>query len=138
MTAKAVIKNSAGKFLVLRSSTWEERPDRSQKPDLPGGMVEPGETPRQGVAREVFEEAGLKIDEADFTLLYTETEFYENTDTSLLKHIFYAKVDTDEVVLSWEHDQFRWVSQDEFLATEWRPFYERAHSYLFEHDLIAD
>jgi len=138
MVAKALIRNADGKFLMLRSSKWEENPERSLKPDLPGGMVEAGETPQQGVAREVYEEAGLRIATERFTLLYTETEFYENTDTSVLRHIFYATVDNADVTLSWEHDEYRWVNADELVASEWRPFYDRANSYIFEHRLIED
>jgi 8-oxo-dGTP pyrophosphatase MutT (NUDIX family) len=136
MTAKAIVRNRDGKYLVLRSSKWEERQDRSQKPDLPGGMVEMGESPQVAVAREVAEEAGISILVDEFVLLYSETEFYEDTDTSVVKHVFAATAPSDDVVLSWEHEAFEWVSEAEFLNTEWRPFYQRAHAYILGHKLL--
>lgn len=138
MTAKAIIRSADGRYLVLTSSKWEERPDRSQKPDLPGGMVEADETPQQGVAREVLEEAGLEIEPDSFDLLYSETEYYEDSETSVVKHVFYASTDQTDVELSWEHEAFEWVTREEFLATQWRPFYVRANEYIFGHKIIAD
>lgn len=136
MTAKAIVRNADGHFLVLRSSKWEERPDRSQKPDLPGGMVEAGEAPQAAVAREVLEEAGLDIKPEKYELLYSETEFYEDTNTSVVKHVFAAQSDSSDVTLSWEHEAYEWVSKDNFIKTKWRAFYVRAHDYIFQHDLL--
>lgn len=136
MTAKAIVRNADGNFLVLRSSKWEERPDRSQMPDLPGGMVEHGETPQQGAAREVVEETGLRIDPSSLELLYTETEYYDDSDTSVVKHVFFATSVSSDVILSWEHEAYEWIPREEFLATEWRPFYARANDYVFGHGLI--
>jgi 8-oxo-dGTP pyrophosphatase MutT (NUDIX family) len=38
---------------------------------LPGGKVDPGETPAESVIRESFEEIGLVVDESEIELLYT-------------------------------------------------------------------
>lgn len=50
----AIVRNDAGEILLIRRSdggTW----------DLPGGAVEPGETPAAAVLREVREETGLDV-----------------------------------------------------------------------------
>jgi mutator protein MutT len=50
----AIIRNADGHVLITRRSddgTW----------DLPGGAVEPGETPAESVRREVHEETGLDV-----------------------------------------------------------------------------
>lgn len=61
-SAKAVVIDDAGRILLLDVhdpvddvSWWE----------LPGGGIEPGETSRQAVIREVAEETGLQVADAD-------------------------------------------------------------------------
>ena len=50
----AIVRNEKGEILLIRrsdSGTW----------DLPGGAVEPGETPSEAVVREIREETGLEV-----------------------------------------------------------------------------
>jgi mutator protein MutT len=50
----AIVRNGNGEILLIRrsdSGTW----------DLPGGAVEPGETPSAALLREVREETGLEV-----------------------------------------------------------------------------
>lgn len=54
LIAHAVFRNQAGQVLLLQTTyktDWE----------LPGGVVEPGEPPRVGAEREIFEELGLGV-----------------------------------------------------------------------------
>ena len=57
VTAFAFVRDAAGRYLVLR---------RAQEPfagqwDLPGGFVEPGETPGEAIVRELAEETRLEV-----------------------------------------------------------------------------
>ena len=57
LCAGAVIRDGQGRLLLVR---------RGHAPSLglwsvPGGRVEPGETPEEAAAREVFEETGLRV-----------------------------------------------------------------------------
>jgi ADP-ribose pyrophosphatase YjhB (NUDIX family) len=58
VSAAAVVRNAAGEVLLL---------DHHIRPrsgwGLPGGFIEHGEQPEEGVRREVREEAGLELDE---------------------------------------------------------------------------
>ena len=54
--AHGVVRDPTGRVLLCRLTYKPEW-------DLPGGVVEPGESPREGVRREVFEELGLDVAE---------------------------------------------------------------------------
>lgn len=119
--AKIVVRNPEGKYLILRSSEWPENPRRSLKPDLPGGMVEEGETPEVGVLRELYEETGLKLIENDLVLAYVGLET-RHGDT-FQRHVYFAKTQSSDVTLSWEHDTYWWMSADEVLKLKMRAPY---------------
>lgn len=58
VTCFAFVRDDRGRYLVLR---------RAREPfagawDLPGGFVEPGETPADAVRRELAEETGLEVE----------------------------------------------------------------------------
>jgi len=122
---KALIRRKTdGKYLILTSSKWEERPDRSQKPDLPGGTVEAGETIEQGCAREIQEEAGLSVDPADLTLVHAFSFISDKDGTAINRLIYFAEVEGEpEVTLSWEHEAYTWLTAEELLALEIREPY---------------
>ncbi|MFJ8804012.1 NUDIX domain-containing protein [Streptomyces sp. NPDC102487] len=56
ITAHAIITDVARRILILRSAS---DPDRWQ---LPGGLVEADETPREALRREVAEEIGVEVE----------------------------------------------------------------------------
>ena len=80
---------------------------------IPGGKIDPGETPRQGAAREVFEEAGIFInpDElVDMDVLYIQSAY------PYIFHRFrkrFATLPLIKLGLA-EHTQGKWVN--------WTPF----------------
>ncbi len=50
-----LMENAAGELLIIKNNYkahWS----------LPGGVVDPGETPRQAAVREVLEEVGIRLD----------------------------------------------------------------------------
>ncbi|MGZ4748797.1 MAG: NUDIX hydrolase [Oryzihumus sp.] len=85
--------------------------------DIPGGTVEPGETPAEAAVRECWEEAGLRTTVGD------EVTHFENADTNgrdLTFHTITYRLHlldrATEVVLSVEeHDDFRWLTRIEAL-----------------------
>lgn len=97
-----------GKILVLRRSATD--PKWAMVWDLPGGAIEYGEDPMEAAEREAKEEAGLNL--AQLRLL--DVSSLSEGDYALT--ITYTAHHTQEnVVLSYEHDIFQWVSIDELM-----------------------
>lgn len=94
-----------GKVLVLKRSNgcWE----------FPGGKIEFGEMPEIAAIRECEEETGLRPRE--LVLLTVTSAVYEKDGD--MKHsiyvVFAGKVDSQEVRISGEHIEGRWVNIDE-------------------------
>lgn len=136
--AKVIVRRgSDGKYLLLRSSKWEERPDRSQKPDLAGGMVEAGESIADGAVRELQEEAGISVQPNQLELVYTETFRSDMDGASINRSIFFVEVNGDpQVTLSWEHEEYWWASASELQVLEIREPYPQIFHYLADIGLL--
>lgn len=61
--AAAIIRDELGRYLLVQ----ETRPDMRGRWGLPGGHIDPGETPQEAAIRETREESGLKIEITDPT-----------------------------------------------------------------------
>ena len=89
LTRRAKGKSFAG--------TWENS----------GGAAKAGETSRQAIARELFEETGIRADEAEFELLDSDTDRNTHYDFYGLKRTVHLK---DVVLLPGETDGVQWAS----------------------------
>ncbi len=135
---KVLARRSDGKYLTLRGGVWPERPDRSQKPDIPGGMVEAGETLYEGAARELQEEAGIVIDPSRLQVVHARSFFHETHNHYVVWSLFLAEVGDDpEVTISWEHEAYEWVSVEELLALDIRDPYPEVFSTLQKAGLLV-
>ena len=135
-SAHAVVVSPSGKFLVLVGSEWPERPDRSLRPDLIGGKIEYGESPEQGLIREITEESGLELD-IDQTHLVLQVTVSAAPEIGYWHHYFYiARSTSESVTLSWEHVEHRWVDLDEFVAADWRPNQRKVVDYIYGEGLL--
>ncbi len=128
--AKVLVSNGAGKYLVLRSSEWPENPKRSLQPDLPGGLVEDGETAIEGAIRELEEETGLKVLPNEMQLVRTKQETHDGKLYE--RSVYFVTVKNPKITLSWEHDSYRWMSADEVLKLEMREPYPELFQFMHE------
>lgn len=136
--AKALIINDRNEALILRLSEHRSRPENSFKSDLPGGIVDTGESERMAAIREIFEETGLTIEPSAVALVYSATAYYEATKNSVTKQLYIIRLDsTPEISLSWEHQSFEWVPLGVLSdAVPLAGFYKSAIEYCFKHDII--
>jgi len=134
--AKILIINGDGNVLTLTLSEHLKYPEKSNQPDLPGGIVDAGEPENLGVIREVQEECGIDLDSAKIQLAYAETTYDEKENKSVTKILYVTHLDnTPAVTLSWEHSD-KWVSVAELLNIDMRPFFNQAIQYVIERKII--
>ncbi|MFC6961753.1 NUDIX domain-containing protein [Halocatena marina] len=86
---------------------------------LPSGRMELGESPREGVARELCEEIGLSVDPADLTYFYDESG--EPVENQYMVGIDYAvprAKTTGTLEAGSDATDARFFTPDEFAASE--------------------
>jgi 8-oxo-dGTP pyrophosphatase MutT (NUDIX family) len=102
--AAIVVLRSEGRVLLLQRHPFDRAyPDPSGQGlwCLPGGKIDPGETPEQAATRELYEETGIQ---ADLEFLPPVGDIAR----------FRGEVpNCGDVVLSSEHKDFRWVALEE-------------------------
>jgi 8-oxo-dGTP pyrophosphatase MutT (NUDIX family) len=108
--AKLVIIDGRGKYLLMQRS---DHPTFGNDPDLPGGTLEEGELPLGTMIREVFEEAGVKIDQGNVKEVYAG-EDYSTHGTHYSLYVTELQT-TPEIIMSWEHILYEWLDRDAFL-----------------------
>lgn len=82
--------------------------------ELPGGRVEPGETPAEGLVRECVEELGVSI------LVGEQVGPDVPLKADLVLRVFAAKLDDGEPE-ALEHKALRWITGAEIAGLDWLP-----------------
>jgi 8-oxo-dGTP diphosphatase len=98
-----------GKVLVIReAATYGEGTQRGRY-HMPGGRVEIGESFEEALRREILEESGLEVT-IEYPLYVGEWyPVIKDTPTQIIGVFFVCTPKTDKVVLSTEHDDFKWI-----------------------------
>jgi 8-oxo-dGTP diphosphatase len=113
VSQKIFLKNSDGKMLALRRS--ETDPSRPLTWDLPGGNIEEGEDLVENLKREIFEEVGIEVENISILGALSGTS---KKGEYAIQIAYIATVDNPEIKLSYEHDQYKWVTKEEFFELE--------------------
>lgn len=112
----ALLQNKEGKFLFLKRHKDEAWGGMWQ---LPGGKMEWGELPIDTLNRELKEEISVTKLQGEPELLGTHTSFIKihGIDYHALQLIYKANLDSDNIRISEEHDDFIWMSIDDAKET---------------------
>ncbi len=110
--AKVIITNKEGKILLLRCEK-----ERGAYWDLPGGRIQVGGTLKETAQREVEEETGITV-LAGLNFLGTVLQTFRITlkngdNIGLIYAFFSATVDDVSITLSYEHQGYEWVTQEQ-------------------------
>jgi 8-oxo-dGTP pyrophosphatase MutT (NUDIX family) len=135
--ARVLLIDQADRILLLHGTDPADPTDVYWLP--PGGGLEPGETPTQGAARELFEETGLRVAPADLgepifrdvvEFSFDRRSYHQEQDFFLLR-VPSWQVDTSQYGDD-EHaaiDGYRWWTLDELESTP-EPYYPEALASL--------
>ncbi len=116
----ALIENK-GKFLVMKRS-----PEKDFLPntwETITGRLEEAESPEIGLLREVEEEAGIEIE----IVMPIDTGFFYRggKEYPMVFISFWCRYLSGDVVLDWEHTEYRWITIEEALKNDdLRPFHK--------------
>ena len=116
ISQKAILFDNDGKILTIRRT--ETAPTWSLHWDLPGGALDYGEDIKYGIAREIKEETGLDIQDLSVMDVISRLKDKEEESLTAIRYLvticYTARPITTKVVLSHEHNDFKWVTPDEF------------------------
>ena len=110
IVTSGIIQNSDNKFLIVKRAANDSFPNTWE---FPGGKNDFGESPEQGVIREIQEETGL-------TVVPTLPVTVNSYGSDRKPDIFYVEIfylcqiqSSEEVILSQEHSDFAWIDFNE-------------------------
>lgn len=138
-TSKTLIVNDNNELLLLKIGVHTVHPERSYTYDLPGGIVDNGESERDGAVREIKEETGIDISPSSLQLVYSETIF-EKEKKVIVNHLrYFVHLDhTPEVKVSWEHEMYEWVDINSALQQyNLRPHFQKAIEIVQQTKMFA-
>ena len=114
-----ILKDNDEFLVVKRSENDDLYPGAWE---FPGGHLEKGETLKEGLKRELFEEIGFNLEfEPIITHYYDEVKNKNNELIHDLEIDFIINVNKSDVnvALSEEHCDYKWVKKDSYLLDEY-------------------
>ena len=104
-----IFNPGTGKFLLLKRASHKIYPGTWQ---MITASVEKDESTKQTAVRELFEETGMKASKF-FSVPHVNTFYFDINDSVCLSPVFLAYVNTEDVKISDEHTEYKWVTYSE-------------------------
>ena len=106
-----ILENSVGQALIVKAN---------YKPywTFPGGIIDPGETPKEGAIRETFEETGIKVAPEDVAFVAVVNRKSDITETYqfIFKTVLTPGALSEIVLQASEIDEYALVTKEQALA----------------------
>lgn len=136
---KAFVINDRSQLLALKRSDTDVR--RPGEWDLPGGWLNQGEALEAGVVREVQEETGLQVSNPELVFSKAEIRTWQegedaNKQGNCVFLFYVVQAATNDVVLSYEHTVYVWMSLQDAVAEFVYPLHKAALEYVIQNQLI--
>ena len=84
--------------------------------ELPGGKIEPGESPRQALVREIREELDATIEVGELL----QTVEWDYPTFHLTMHCFWCELTCEALHLN-EHEAASWLDREHLRSVKWLP-----------------
>lgn len=102
------------KVLILRESSEYKGGINAGKYDVVGGRIKPGLGFDENLRREIKEETGLNVKIGDVFFVKEWGAVIEGVQERIIGIFFKCVVDSDKVLLSKDHDDFKWIKPEEY------------------------
>jgi ADP-ribose pyrophosphatase YjhB (NUDIX family) len=113
-TAGALVEDGNGRVLLASRA---EEPFKGRW-DIPGGFLEEGEHPLDGLRRELREETGLEVEPLEFLGVWMDRYGGDSTAEATLNLYWTARVESGEARAADDVDDLRWFEPDELPAPD--------------------
>jgi 8-oxo-dGTP diphosphatase len=97
---------------------------------IPGGSIEPGESPVAAAVREIAEETSYQIAPAALNLIAARAD--AQNGVPVRRHFFWATYDGRQPVLCLEGQEMRWTTEDEAAGLLFCPGHGEALRLFFD------
>jgi 8-oxo-dGTP diphosphatase len=112
---KAFIEKDEKILFIKRSEKYEHL---NEAWDIPGGRLDFGEEPEEGLKRELKEETGLELNEIK-QILYAITVF-KNEETQIVRITYLCILKDGQPQLSQEHTELQWIPTQELKTLQFK------------------
>lgn len=113
VAGKAIIFDTKKRILLLKESSKYIDGTNVGRWGVPGGRLEAEETIESGLIREVMEETGLVVRKGRLLDALENFPKISGKTVHIIRLYYECSIESNEVVLSEDHDEYRWVNKDE-------------------------